>query len=265
MGDQYFQSTFTCTCPNRLHFFTGSNGLSVGQPASMENAEPNPGWDWVTTAELLEAKGVSWKVYQEEDNFDDNGFAWHDTFLKAKSGEPLFDKGMARQPDAILALESDVKADTLPQVSWVVAPAIKSEHAAYHPSAGEDWTARLLIALQANAQVYAKTAFVLNYDEGGQFYDHAWTPTPPMSEKEGVTTMSTEGEVNLDATYQNETAPIGLGFRVPMAVISPWSRGNIVVSEGECAAEGGGGWGVGGLPPSTTKLHHTHPSLSHHS
>ena len=231
VGDQYFQSTFTCTCPNRLHFFTGSNGLSVGEAASMENNEPDPGWDWVTMGELLEAKGISWKVYQEADNFDDNGFAWSDTFMKAKEGEPLFDKGMVRQKDAIQALEDDVKNATLPQVSWVVAPADKSEHASYHPCAGEDWTARLLIALQSNPDVYKKTAFILNYDEGGQFYDHAWTPTPPMSEDLGIATMSTEGEINHDANYQDYDAPIGMGFRVPLLVISPWSRGHLVVSE----------------------------------
>jgi phospholipase C len=70
-GDQYFQSTFTCTCPNREHLFSGSNGLSVGQLANEENNEPVPGFDWVTVAELLEEKDVSWKVYQEADNFDD--------------------------------------------------------------------------------------------------------------------------------------------------------------------------------------------------
>ena len=233
VGDQYFQSTFTCTHPNRLHFFTGSNGLSVGQVASMENAEPSPGFDWVTMGELFEAKGVSWRVYQEEDNFDCNGFAWQESFKSALEGEPLFDKGMARQPDAIEALEADVKADTLPQVSWIIPETIKSEHATNHPCAGEDYTARVLKALQANPDVYAKTAFVLTYDEGGQFFDHAWTPTPPMSDEEGVTTMSTDGEVNFDVNYQNETAPIGMGFRVPMLVVSPWTRGNIVVSEGE--------------------------------
>ena len=43
VGDQYFQSTFTCTNPNRMHLFTGSNGLSVGQAAVLENEEPKPG------------------------------------------------------------------------------------------------------------------------------------------------------------------------------------------------------------------------------
>jgi phospholipase C len=78
--------------------------------------------------------------------------------------------------------------------------------------------------------VYAKSAFILNYDEGGQFFDHAWTPTPPLSSAEGVATMTVDGEVNAEV-LTTEPAPIGLGFRVPLLVVSPWSRGNVVVSE----------------------------------
>ena len=65
---------------------------------------------------------------------------------------------------------ADMKANALPQVSWIVAPANQSEHASNHPAAGEDLTARLLKVMQENPDVYAKTAFILNYDEGGQFF-----------------------------------------------------------------------------------------------
>ena len=54
IGDQYFQSTFTQTNPNRLHHFSGSNGLSVNQTPFLDNSEPNPGHTWPTMAEVLE-------------------------------------------------------------------------------------------------------------------------------------------------------------------------------------------------------------------
>jgi phospholipase C len=76
VGDQYFQSTFTQTNPNRLHLFSGSNGLSVGQSPVLDNSEPKPGFTWETMGETLENAGISWYVYQEQNNFDDNGFAW---------------------------------------------------------------------------------------------------------------------------------------------------------------------------------------------
>ena len=32
--------------------------------------------------------------------------------------------------------------------------------------------AQLIAALKANPDVYAKTVFLIDYDEGGQFFDH---------------------------------------------------------------------------------------------
>eukprot|EP01116_Phalansterium_solitarium_P008712 TRINITY_DN22675_c0_g1_i2.p1 TRINITY_DN22675_c0_g1~~TRINITY_DN22675_c0_g1_i2.p1 ORF type:complete len:683 (+),score=260.03 TRINITY_DN22675_c0_g1_i2:82-2130(+) len=225
IGDQYFQSTFTETNPNRLHLFSGSNGLSVGHYPVLNNTEPDPGWRWITMAEVLEKANISWRVYQQPDNFDDNGFAWFESFMTAQPGNPLYDKGMTRQWDLVQAFANDINAGTLPQVSWIVGPTNMSEHADNHPAAGEDLTARLLKVLSANATVYAKTVFILNYDEGGQFFDHHWTPTPPLSSTNGVSTVTTVGEVT------DAGKPIGLGFRVPLMIISPWTRGNAVVSE----------------------------------
>jgi phospholipase C len=230
VGDQYFQSTFTATNPNRMFLFAGSNGPSTGAAPVLDNAEPRPGYNWTTVAELLEQQEVSWRVYQGIDNFDDNAFAWFANFQEARPGDALFDKGMARQPNPIEAFEADLASGSLPQVSWIIAPTDMSEHAAHHPAAGEAFTSRLLDKLKAHPEVYAKTAFILNYDEGGQFFDHAWTPTPPMNETDGVSTAGVEGEVNFDV-HTEVPAPMGLGFRVPLVVISPWTRGNIVVSE----------------------------------
>lgn len=217
-----------------MHLFSGSNGLSLGQPAVLDNDEPRPGYEWVTIAEQLEAANVTWRVYQGPDNFDDNGLAWFAAFQQSRPGDALFDKGMARQRNAIQAFADDIATGSLPQVSWIIAPTRKSEHASNHPSAGEDYTAQLLKKLQEYPSIYAKSAFILNYDEGGQFVDHMWVPTPVMREGEGASTIpwAESGEINTEVYADEETpSPIGLGFRVPAIVISPWTRGNIVVSE----------------------------------
>ena len=105
------------------------------------------------------------------------------------------------------------------QVSWIVGPANLSEHAEYHPQDGEDLSARLIKVLgdPNNLNVYKKTIFILNYDEGGQFYDHLWVPTAPMNPKNGISdgksTVTTDGEVLLvenDAVTPNH--PIGPGL-----------------------------------------------------
>jgi phospholipase C len=245
VGDQHFQSTLTQTCPNRMHLFAGSNnnlwnrkerGSSNETLMMLDNTEPVPGWDWPTMAETLEDAGVSWKVYMEEDNFDDNGFAWFKNFQEAKAGNPLYDKGMVRvnTNDLVKSFESDVKRNVLPQVSWLIAPANQSEHATNHPAAGEDLSARLLRVMQDNPDVYKKTAFIINYDEGGQFFDHLVPPTPNLNSNDGKSTVTTLGEITTE-TYVDVPPgnPIGLGFRVPLIIVSPWTRvnGGAVYSE----------------------------------
>ncbi|MGV9270424.1 phosphocholine-specific phospholipase C [Kitasatospora sp. NPDC003701] len=222
--DHYFQSTLTQTNPNRLHAFTGSNGLSVGGAAVMTNDVPDKGFGWTTYAERLESAGISWRVYQERDNFDDNALAWFAPFKQSRPGRPLHDKGMARVADIVSAFADDVASDTLPQVSWIVAPEPLSEHAEHPPADGANLTARLLAALAANQAVWSKTVFILNYDENGGFFDHVPPPMPPTSESDGLSTVSTAGEIS-------DGKPIGLGFRVPLIAVSPWSRGGYVCSE----------------------------------
>lgn len=225
-GDQYFQSTYTSTNPNRMHLFSGSNGLSVGDFNCVHNDEPTPGWNWTTMAEVLEDAGVSWKVYQQENNFDDNGLAWFANFQKAKPGDPLYEKGIKFSPDLIADFLKDMQSGDLPSVSWIVGPDYLSEHANYHPLYGMDFTARILKGLESAPEVYAKTVFLFNYDEGGQFFDHSWCPNLPMnSPHDGLTTVSPIGEIS------PEDFPIGLAFRVPFLVVSPWTRGNIVTSQ----------------------------------
>ncbi|MFM0612743.1 phospholipase C, phosphocholine-specific [Paraburkholderia nemoris] len=222
--DQYYASTFTQTNPNRLHLFSGSSGLSVGFEPALDNAEPAQGFKWQTVAEMLEAAGVSWRVYQQTDNFDDNALALFHNFKSAEPTSVLYRKGMATVDDIAQTFAADVASGKLPQVSWLIAPTALSEHANYHPQAGEDLSARLLAALAANPEVWSRTVFLLNYDEQGGFFDHVPPPTPPGDDAEGRTTVATNGELY-------DGLPIGLGFRVPMTVISPWSRGGYVCSE----------------------------------
>ena len=237
IGDMYFQSTFTPTNPNRFNLFSGSNGLSVDSKHNIpDDTQPTSGVNWTTMAEILEAKNISWKVYQQEDNFNDNGFAWFDQFKSSKPGSPLYDKGLVRSNDLVEEFKNDILNDSLPGVSWIVGPSDLSEHATHHPEDGEDLSARLikLFASPEAADVYKKTVFILNYDEGGQFYDHMWTPTAPMSKNDDENTITTKGEVTNNEQFGIPKGnPIGPGFRVPLFIISPWTRrnGGIVYSE----------------------------------
>jgi phosphocholine-specific phospholipase C len=278
--DAYHCSMETSTNPNREHFMTGTSGGTVRDLPVFDNTEISGGYEWTTYAERLEAAGISWKTYQALDNFDDNALAWFTPFVNAKPGSSLYERGMrmvgdgSQQGDAfamgaalVKEFADDVKADRLPQVSWLVAPAALSEHAAYTPPNGEHLTAQLLAALADNPAVWAKTAFILNYDEHGGFFDHDLPPVPPLATGRGKSTVSTDGElvvrittasgatgyrlVNQSGQYRVKGAdgrlswsstlpagetkvsgpsPLGLGIRVPMIVVSPWSRGGAVDS-----------------------------------
>ncbi len=94
-------------------------------------------------------------------------------------------------------------------------PASASEHPSYAPAAGADLANKVLMALTANPDVWASTVMFLNYDENDGFFDHVAAPLPPA----GTADEFVNG------------LPIGLGPRVPMTVVSPWSRGGNVCSQ----------------------------------
>jgi phospholipase C len=211
--DQYFSSAMASTNPNRLYLWTGTvdPGGAGGGPV-VDNSEP--GFRWTTYPERLQAAGISWRVYQQEDNYDDNALAWFENFRNAAQSSPLYVNGMARRGPKAFA--DDVAAGALPAVSWIVAPTEESEHPNYAPAKGAHFTASYVLdALAAHPEVWAKTVVLLNYDENDGFYDHVVPPTAP----EGTPDEFVGG------------APIGLGPRVPMIVISPWSQGGRVCSE----------------------------------
>ncbi|HCT79880.1 MAG TPA: phospholipase C, phosphocholine-specific, partial [Micromonosporaceae bacterium] len=206
------------TNPNRLYLVSGTaNGVT-------DNSVPSAGFTWTTYPERLQNAGVSWKVYQEANNYDDNGLAWFRNFRQATAGNPLYERGMRRMPDMVAQFGNDIANGTLPQVSWVVAADFLSEHPDWPPAKGQDLCARLLKKLAAYPAVFAKTVFILNYDENGGFFDHMPPPAAPYDSGQGLSTIPVTGEFS-------GSTPMGLGHRVPQIIISPWTRGGWVCSE----------------------------------
>ncbi|MFF9066431.1 phosphocholine-specific phospholipase C [Streptomyces sp. NPDC014891] len=216
--DAYFCSALSATGPNRTFLWSGRID------ASSKDGGDESGLTWETYAEALQRAGVSWKVYQNaQDNYGDNGLAYFKRFTDARPGDPLYDRGMGSVPrvtgstpdDIAAAIRADVVAGTLPQVSWVVASEAFSEHPYAPPGDGAHFVDLVYRALAADAEVFDSTVLFLNYDENDGFFDHVPPPVAPPG---------TPGEY-LDGV------PIGLGFRVPMIVMSPWTRGGWVSSE----------------------------------
>jgi phospholipase C len=214
--DNYHCSVLGPTDPNRLYMWTGMidpKGTGGGPVIDNSPAYNNAILSWTTYPERLQRAGVSWQVYQEEDNYDDNALAWFTQFSHAPASSPLWQRGMRKR--AAGWFEQDARQGRLPQVSWLVAPTAQSEHPDYFPAAGAEYIASKLDAIAANEDLWRKTLFILTYDENDGLFDHVPPPVAPR----GTPGEYVGGE------------PIGLGFRVPAIVVSPWSAGGRVCSD----------------------------------
>jgi hypothetical protein len=127
-------------------------------------------------------------------------------------------------PTPVGQFEYDAMNDKLPTVSWILPPSDFDEHPAHLPAAGATFVASEIDAVAANPDVWAKTVFILSYDENDGMFDHVVPPTPPDgTADEFVTTTSVTG-------VAGGGLPVGLGFRVPAIVVSPWTVGGWVCS-----------------------------------
>ncbi len=213
--DNYHCSVLGPTNPNRLYHWTGTIDPAGRNGGPVIDNSETPPYTWTTYPERLEAAGISWRIYQEADNYDDNPLAWFRQYQEAPRSSPLFTKGIAPAPGLVAAFADDVRGGNLPQVSWIIGSAATCEHPSYLPAAGAVFISQILEVLAAQPKVWEQTAFFLNYDENDGLFDHVPPPVPPA----GTPDEFVDG------------LPIGLGFRVPMIVISPLSVGGWVSSE----------------------------------
>ncbi|MDQ6605034.1 MAG: phospholipase C, phosphocholine-specific [Actinomycetota bacterium] len=211
--DGYHCSVMGPTNPNRLYLWSGTIDPDGKHGGPVIDNSETPPYTWTTYPERLQRAGVSWRIYQEADNYDDNALAWFQRFQQAPKSSPLYANGLTKRGASAFA--DDVASGHLPQVSWIIAPTAQSEHPTFTPAAGAELTHSYLHALARHPKVWAKTVFLLTWDENDGFFDHVPPPTAPKG---------TPGE------YVGGL-PIGLGFRVPMVVISPWSVGGFVCSQ----------------------------------
>lgn len=144
--------------------------------------------------------------------------------------------------DLLFQFRKDVNEGKLPTVSWLAGPQNFSDH----PSApwyGAWYVSEILDILTKNPEVWKKTIFIVTYDENDGYFDHV----PPFSINDNKKPGTGKSSAGIDTEIEHvkleneiihgvpekqaREAPIGLGFRVPMLIASPWSRGGKVCSE----------------------------------
>jgi phospholipase C len=278
VGDAYFLSIMGPTNPNRCYLWSGcvgnvnylgsggTDGMGAG-PATSNGLSPNNAyWVWKTFPEVLQAAGITWKIYQDisgtpfspdfgdatsnsfAGNFTDNPVLYFNQYATSAPGSPLFDNActgtdlsatipsggapasvwQAWAESQFDDFRKDVQSGKLPQVSWIVAPAGYCEHPDWPVNYGAWYISQILDILVANPEVFSKTVFIINYDEGDGSFDHLVPPCVPAAPGYGNSTVSIENEI---VTTSTPNGPIGLGTRVPLLAISPWSKGGYVNSQ----------------------------------
>jgi phospholipase C len=228
------------THPNRLFYMTGTNDPdgAAGGPVITTNGSPSSMWStsWRTMPEALDAAGVPWKIYNPPGTWFQPNNIYALTFslnmmfyfkqfkdqssdLSKKAFSSIFPNDFAH----------DVATDNLPAVSWLATTTFPEDHSEHPPAPaalGEWYTNQVLDILASNPKVWSRTALIINYDENDGFFDHVKPPTPPVGTPGEYLTVHP-----LPSAAGGVAGPVGLGFRVPMLVVSPFSRGGYICSE----------------------------------
>jgi phospholipase C len=248
--DNYFCSVLGPTHPNRLMQMTGTLDPAgvAGGPILVTNSDESLEFtcSWTTMPEVLTDADVSWKVYNpygpnyqpgnsnsmltcknvlmyfEQYQQSMNPGLYQNAFENYGPNVSKKDLGLT-EANGPNTFASDVKNNTLPAVSWIIPPVGYDEHPPAPAALGEWYTSEILKTLMSNKDVWASTVLFIMYDENDGWFDHVPPPTAPAA---------TPGEYVTAPSYSSSyPGPIGLGMRVPMLVVSPFSAGGWVNSD----------------------------------
>lgn len=185
------------------------------------------------------------KLSKEERNLHEKAFTtnvndpdyWKLEIGKDENGERL----VVPEGDVLFQFRKDVEEKKLPLVSWLVAP----EHFSDHPGSpwyGAWYISEVLNILTKDPETWKKTIFIINYDENDGYFDHVLPFAPPVNPGQPVDMNGKEGVEYVDQSqeymsnpslknYEKIEGTVGLGYRVPMIIASPWTKGGFVNSE----------------------------------
>ena len=160
---------------------------------------PFPCLTYSTLADSLDSKHVSWRYYTPPILGSLAGAYWNafDAIKAVRYGHDWVANISSPEKNFF----RDVSAGRLASVSWVIPDGVNSDHSDFAKNdEGPSWVASVVNAV-GESKYWNSTAIVILWDDWGGWYDHV---PPPQ----------------LDYT--------GLGFRVPMLVVSPWARHGVV-------------------------------------
>jgi len=200
--DNFFESVLSFSLPNHLYIIAAqSGGYYTGTP-------PYP-FNFMTIMEELTPSKISWKYYYGT-NLPGAGITNESELMAHDAPESTFNdyvdplphmagivnKGLLSYNVNGSEFYTDVQSGTLPQVSWIVPAEAVSEHPTASPEPGQKYVVTLVNTIM-QSKYWKDTAIFIAWDDWGGFYDHV--PPPQVDQ-------------------------YGLGFRVPVLLISPYAR-----------------------------------------
>lgn len=239
----YQNEIWTAVLPDRKDYWLGNYGDNALEYIRRNHVGLAPYFREhgdVTAYRALSAAQVREKydhLSQREKNIVDNMFSNNsedENYLDLAPFSFVNDKGEKETVevpagDIFHQFRQDVESGHLPTVSWLVAPQAFSDHTST-PLYGTWYVSEALDILTQNPEVWKKTIFILNYDENDGYFDHLPPfvvphPADPASGK-------VSGDIDVASDYYvQDHSPIGLGYRVPCIIASPWSKGGFVNSQ----------------------------------
>jgi phospholipase C len=257
--DNFFSSAAGPSYPNHFFFVAGQSGGALDNPENIDVRKDKNGvfkswgcdavgdnvfvfvkdqrgnltkhdtcFEIATVPEQLEHAGVSWAYYAASPG--QAGYFWN-----ALNGiANVFHTDLWRPGDTIRPVDrivEDIEADRLPAVTWVTPRFELSDHPPESTCFAHDWLTGVVNALMKSPS-WEHTALFVTWDEWGGFYDHV---EPPVVDD------------------------IGLGFRVPMLVLSPYAKkGYVDDAQGEFSTPLRfieDNWGLDHLTPRIERTH----------
>jgi len=230
ISDHFFASAGGPSYPNHFFFIAGTSGGAIDNAenidtVTMEDGRKFKSWgcdaagedvfvlvrddegnttkhdtcfSFPTVGEQLTSIGVDWTYYSAVPG--QVGYFWN-----AYNGiENVFHTDLwhehTRPIDRIV---DDIEAGALPPVTWATPVFQLSDHPPFSTGHAHNWVTDIVNAVMRSDQ-WEHTAIFLTWDEWGGFYDPVLPPA-------------------LD--------PVGLGIRVPMLTISPYTRRGLIDTE----------------------------------
>jgi phospholipase C len=212
LADRMFQSNASGSYPAHLYLVAAQSQLVIGNPTILpwgcdspsgsrvalvgpngtERPGPFPCFNYATLADLMDQRGMTWRFYAPA--VGTSGAIWSafDSFSRIRNGPEWADNVLSPETRVV----SDIAAGSLAQVTWVVPSGGNSDHAGSYSKNGPNWVTSIVDAVGASP-FWNNTAIFITWDDWGGWYDHV--PPPQLDE-------------------------MGLSFRVPLLVVSPYAR-----------------------------------------